>query len=316
MKHHWGFALALALAACGGSTPRPSTPEVEIPEDEATLRDEGERALAEGRLDEAKRLLERALRDDPRDPRAKLHLALAYDLSGDGAHAERLLRELVEAEPNMARAWSNLGSVLLDRQADEEALSAFERALEIEPQLAEAHFGRGLVLEARGDARAAASAYREAVRLDPKNPLPRLRLGLALVDAPEEAIAELRRAVSLAGDQKAILAVAAGALLRLGKSEDAAMAFERARELGDTPSLAGEHVLALVAGKAYGRAAVVADEALRAYPGDLALRYLRGVIHLRVGEKAAAKAIFTELATQRDDPAIAERARRGLAESR
>jgi tetratricopeptide (TPR) repeat protein len=173
------------------------------------------------------------------------------------------------------------------------------------------------VLEERGH-EGALDAYRSTVRLDPDNPLARLRLGLVLEarGAREDALVEFRRAVSLAAGERAVLAVAAGALLRLGQATDAGHALERARELGDGPSLAGEHLLALVAAKEYPRAAAVADEALAKFPGDLAIRYLRGVVHLRMDEADAARAIFSSLAGQRDDPAIAERAKRALATMR
>jgi tetratricopeptide (TPR) repeat protein len=308
--------LGFLFAGCGASAPAPAVPEVEL-EDDSGLREAGERALSEGRLEEAVKLLRAALEESPADARAKLHLALAHDLRGEAAEAERLLRELVAERPAMARAWSNLGSVLLDRGADDEALGCFERALEADPSLAEAHFGRGLVLEERGDKRAL-EAYREAVRLDPENALPHLRLGLVLESrgAREDALVEMRRAVALARDEKAVLAVAATGLLRLGKASDAARAFERARELGDGASLAGEHLLALVAAKELARAAVVADEALAAFPGDLPIRYLRGVVHLRMNEIEPARAIFTALARQGDDPIIAERSKRALASMR
>src|SRR5690606_28422871 len=131
------------LSACGASqaSPVPTTSaddELLSEADGSPARDAGERALAEGRLEEAKLLLREAVEADASDARAKLHLALAHDLSGDAAEAERILRELVAERPTMARAWSNLGSVLLDRGADDEALSCFARALEADPGLAEA----------------------------------------------------------------------------------------------------------------------------------------------------------------------------------
>jgi tetratricopeptide (TPR) repeat protein len=318
MKRTASFIIGIALTACAASAPAPATPEVELEDDAASgPRGAGERALAEGRHADAIRLLREALAADPGDARAKLHLALAHDLGGEGAEAERLLRELVAERPAMARAWSNLGSVLLDRGADDEAMTCFERALLEDPKLAEAHFGRGLVLEDRGD-EGALDAYRAAARLDPENPLARLRLGLVLEGrgARDDALVELRRAVSLASDERAVLAVAAGALLRLGQASDAARAFERARELGDGASLAGEHLLALVAAKEYATAAAVADDALSKFSDDLAIRYLRGVVHLRMNEADAARAIFGALAAQKDDPAIADRAKRALATMR
>ncbi|MEO1535465.1 MAG: tetratricopeptide repeat protein [Planctomycetota bacterium] len=85
-------------------------------------------------------------------------------------NAERLLRRAIEQDPRFAPAHNNLGSVLLRDNRYYEAATAFERAVALAPNEPEPHNNLGLVLETVGRRSEAIEPYSRAVELDPENP--------------------------------------------------------------------------------------------------------------------------------------------------
>ncbi|MEL6498000.1 MAG: tetratricopeptide repeat protein [Planctomycetota bacterium] len=84
--------------------------------------------------------------------------------------AERLLRRAIEHDPRFVPAHNNLGSVLLRGNRYYEAATAFERAVTLAPNEPEPHNNLGLVLETVGRRSEAIEPYSRAVELDPQNP--------------------------------------------------------------------------------------------------------------------------------------------------
>ncbi len=76
----------------------------------------------------------------PATPQRDLHLALAYQQSGQGDKAESLYRGL----PQYAVAWNNLGVMLKEAGKEADARAAFERARQLDPSLSEAALNQGL----------------------------------------------------------------------------------------------------------------------------------------------------------------------------
>lgn len=86
------------------------------------------------RGDRAVEVLERLARRVPDDLGVKFELAAAYEQANRHADAERLFREIVEADPAHALALNYLGYMLADRgERLDEAVSLISRALAIEP---------------------------------------------------------------------------------------------------------------------------------------------------------------------------------------
>jgi Tfp pilus assembly protein PilF len=71
----------------------------------------------------------------------------------------------------------------------EEAISAYRRALEADPHLAAAHTNLGTLLCARGELAAAKNAYQTALEIDPEQPEARYNLGNLMEDDGEQALA-------------------------------------------------------------------------------------------------------------------------------
>jgi len=159
------------------------------------------RAFDEGRLGEAERLLQLALKRRPQDGAvqnllavvlASLHryaesetlllailrsqpshlsalnnLGRLYQLWGKLDAAESVLRKALTLSPNAVNVHLNLGVVLEANGKHNLALAAYERCIQLQPDLAQAWYNRGVMLEADFEFASAYESYREALRHDP-----------------------------------------------------------------------------------------------------------------------------------------------------
>ena len=115
------------------------------------------------------------------------------------ADEETLWRRTLATRSDVFLAQNNLGGLLLERDALDEAEAHFLRAIEIEPTYPEAYDNLGIVLHRRGRLDEAIARYREALRLDPRYSFSHNNLGISLAEAGrmDEAIASFREAIRL-----------------------------------------------------------------------------------------------------------------------
>lgn len=99
-------------------------------------------------------------------------------VAGDLAAAEVLLIEFTGRWPGYASGWTNLGFVLRERGATDEAIAAFGRAMAVDPGdcLAANHLA-GMRRE-RYDFAGAEAAWRQCLEHDPANAAAWLNLGI------------------------------------------------------------------------------------------------------------------------------------------
>lgn len=110
--------------------------------------------------------LEDLLADHPDHVNAIELLGSLELAEGDLDEAERLLRRALELDPLAERSHDELGELLRRTGRAAEALEHYELALQTAPAMAEAHFGRSVALLALGraaEARAALERSREAL---------------------------------------------------------------------------------------------------------------------------------------------------------
>jgi Tfp pilus assembly protein PilF len=215
--------LVLFLSACatsGVTPPAAMAPQEVSPETIATV----ERAVEDGRYEDARLLLERALLAQPDHPRALLAMAeirLAYKdfesagksfgaltdrpdvaapaqqglgiallLQGRDKEAERALGQAVTLDAALWRAWNALGSYYDRQGAWERATESYGRALALQPDSAILHNNRGFSNLLRRNFEEAIADFSAALRLDP-NLVPareNLRLALAWTGQYQQAL--------------------------------------------------------------------------------------------------------------------------------
>ena len=212
---------------------------------------------AQGRLGEAVRELEAAVRANPGHATARNTLGAALEVQGRPDLAAQEFREAFRIDPGYASAHYNLGQLLLAKgRLDEailhyreaarlepedaslqaqlgaalqqaghldEAIDHSRKALALNPDLGNARFNLGEALLSRGDAAGAARELGEAARLRPDDPDTRVALGAALatMGRTDEAIAAFRDALRLAPDDPAAHDALGQLLLARGEPDEA-----------------------------------------------------------------------------------------------
>ncbi len=137
------------------------------------LLSRGTAALHQGKIDEARKLLEQAHQLDQTDGNAILNLAGVYILSKRFKQAVELLEPLSKTEPDNPMVWTNLGAaylgnpVLASEENQKKAIAAFERALEIDPQVPHVAYNLGLIYRDRQEYGQAITWFRRALETNP-----------------------------------------------------------------------------------------------------------------------------------------------------
>jgi predicted CXXCH cytochrome family protein len=129
----------------------------------------GNAYLRQGKIEQARRALEQALKLDPDAPEAQNLLGLAQLQSGDPKGTEMHFREAIRILPEMAEAQNNLANFLTGAGDYPQAAYHFEKAIQSDPAYADAHHGYGLLLVLMRSYDKAAVQLREAVKLDPES---------------------------------------------------------------------------------------------------------------------------------------------------
>ncbi|MFN3690858.1 MAG: tetratricopeptide repeat protein, partial [Fimbriimonadales bacterium] len=112
----------------------------------------GYELLRQGRYTEALPFLQRAVAEQPREPRVHLYLGLAYAHAGDTTRAEKHFAQAIALDPHDAYIFYNWGAYLHRQGRLQDALRAYETAYRLDPTLIGAK-------QAADSLRGSASAY-------------------------------------------------------------------------------------------------------------------------------------------------------------
>ena len=122
-----------------------------------------------GRLDDARRICERVLRIEPKNP-AALHLSgRIVAAQGDAEQGMRLIRRAIAFFPRSPGGLNDLGNLLAGKGRQEEALACYEKAIAFQPDFAAAFRNRGNAYHELHDADKARQDFATSLRLEPSS---------------------------------------------------------------------------------------------------------------------------------------------------
>lgn len=251
------FTVALALTACGPERPQtPSDRDKPPPLDSAPTasattsapppaptasgdKGKGMKALEAGDLAAAKAAFEAAAKASPKDAEIVYYLGLVAEKSGDKAGAERSYREALKMKPDLDAAATNLGALLVDAGKLDDAIAVLKGALGRRADAPELHLNMAIALAQKGDQAAATKEFDEAVRLQPKDALYLLTYAqyLGQWKQGDAAIAKLKAAAGLAGQDVGVLASVGFELKNVGAFGDCITVLDKAVGLKDAAEL-------------------------------------------------------------------------------
>ncbi|MGA3266327.1 MAG: tetratricopeptide repeat protein [Verrucomicrobiota bacterium] len=163
------------------------------------------------------------------------HNNLGNVLLQEGAVDEAMVQyqKALEITPDYADARLNLGIALFQKGAVDEAISHFQRALQLNPDYAEAHYNLGVALLKKGAVDEAIVHYHKALEIAPDYAEAHLSLGNALFQkgAVDEAMVHYQRALQINPDFAKAHNNLGIALLQKGKVEQAIVQYQRALEI-------------------------------------------------------------------------------------
>lgn len=166
----------------------------------SSLLQQAVNAHQSGRLDEAERLYQAALQDQPNQPDAMALLAVVLAVKGDTAQAIELIEKAIQRDPQSALFQFHFGNILMSVKKLPQAIVAFRRAIVLQPGFAQAHFNLANALRASDNWVEAIDAYKKAIQYQPQYAEAYNNLALTLVHEKQydEALAQAQKAVEIA----------------------------------------------------------------------------------------------------------------------
>jgi Flp pilus assembly protein TadD len=231
-------------AALGATTVRRNVDyrsELAIWEDTVVKRPENIRALAAlgaihqaaGRLEEARVMLQEAVRLAPDSVEAVNNLGNAWMKAGQWAEATRCFERALALQPNEPYALNNLGNALLQQGRGPEAVVRFEAALRAKPDFPEPRFNLANILAQSGREAEALTHYDAYLRMKPADVEARSNYAatLQLTRRFDDAVTQLEFAVKLRPDDPELQNNLGAALAQAGRPADALRHFHEAVRL-------------------------------------------------------------------------------------
>ena len=247
--------------------------------------------------DEAEQAVARALARDAAAPETRIAQARGMIALGKYPEARDVLERLVRDEPRNDVAWASLGRACRGREHYQRGLAALRRAIELRPQSFRHHTELGAFLQRSGEYEEAQKEFRRAIELKPESPTAWINLGASYLHQgePRQAIDALEEALKY--EQRAATYTNLGtAYYFVSDYERAAENYRRAAALDTVNAVfAGNLGDALrmqdqpdAAKAAYREAVRRARAGLELAPQDLALRTQLALWCARAGDRAAA----------------------------
>jgi protein O-GlcNAc transferase len=186
-----------------------------------------------GQLQEAERLCRQIVQADAGHVDALHLLGLIAARTGRDELAIDCLRAALRLKPDFADVHNLLGIVLVNQRKLSEAVASFREAVRLKPDFAEAYNNLGSALQQQGRLEEAEVCLRQALRLKPDHAEVAYNLGIVLwkLERVEEAIACNQQAVRLKPDYAEAHVNLGNGLMERGQLDDAIAAYRTALQL-------------------------------------------------------------------------------------
>jgi predicted O-linked N-acetylglucosamine transferase (SPINDLY family) len=251
----------------------------------------------QGNLAEAEKLYRQILDADPGLFGPHSYLGLICLQQGRNAEAAEFLAKALRITPTDLGALVNCGMALRALGRPAEALTLFDEALKIQPNIPEALYNRGVVLNDLQRYEDALDSFDRTLVLKPDFTAALINRGMALsaVNRFDDALASYDRALTQQPGNPAILTARGITLRAQRRTAEALESFERA--LAADPSFVDaryNRAVALLQLQRYGDALAGFESVMTAWPGNAELLSNRGVALSSLGRPAEALASFEQ----------------------
>ena len=146
--------------------------------------------------------LERFVRENPDDYKARYALASAYVIQGETDLAIQELEAAVALKPDVWEGHYNLGIGYYDLGAYEQATAHYKHALKLNPEEPEIHFNLALAYASMDRNKLALTEYEETIRINPQHIAAHNNLGnlYRSFGHPDLAVQEYQKVLDLGPD--------------------------------------------------------------------------------------------------------------------
>ncbi|MDB4942809.1 MAG: Domain containing protein [Labilithrix sp.] len=282
-----------APPAAGSAAPagRPGEPAASTNDDLTR----GTGAVKAGDWTTARAAFESAIAKNPKQAEAYYYLGLVMDKTGDKPAAEKNYQKALELQPDLQEAAENLTAIYVETQKFDDAIALARKALARNAKNAEMQLNLAVALSGKGDVDGANKAFDDAVKLAPND----ARFYVAYADhltaakRNEEAVAKLKQAQRVAGEDAAMLGTIGFGFRTARAVPECIAVFDKAIGLKDNADFRTNRALCKLAGKDKSGATADLTAATQKEPGFAPAHYWLGSLQHEDGK-------FTEAAAEYD----------------
>ena len=211
----------------------------------------GTAAIKAGDWTTARASFEAAIKKNPKQADAYYYLGLVMDKTGDRPAAEKNYKAALDLQPDLQEAAENLTAIYVESQKFDEAIVIAKKALARNSKNSEMQLNLAVALSGKGDVDGATKAFDDALKLAPND----ARFYLAYADhlsvakKNDEAIAKLKQAQRVAGDDPAMLGTIGFAFRTARAVPECIAVFDKAITLKDNADFRTNRAMCKLAAK-------------------------------------------------------------------
>jgi protein O-GlcNAc transferase len=232
--------------------------------------------------------------------------AITFHQQGNLAEAEKLYRQIMDADPGLFGPRYYLGLLRLQQGRNDEAIQFLGDALQISPNDPGALMNHGMALRTAGRAAEALASFDRILATQPSMPDALYNRGVALADLQrfEEAVEAYDRALVVQPEMVAAMVNRAATLTTLNRFDDALAAYDRVLRIQPSNVMAlNNRGLALRALRRLPEAVEAYERALVLKPDYIDARYNLAVAMLDQRRAGEALACFEAVMAERPNDA-------------